>query len=145
MENVLVTVIGTQCGIDGEESRIELIAKGHRKQQAGITYITYKEALSGLDDTTTLLKLYADSGCLVRMGSYEQKQEFRPGEKTYSPYITPYGNMELGVLTRNLSIDRAQTDSADAEQTVLLCYELEINGQWQSTNTLQIKVTKDSP
>lgn len=140
MQEVIVTVVGTQRRLDGEEDVIELIAKGHRRQNNGVTYITYKEEVSGLDGAITLLKLYSDHVSLVRMGAYEQKQEFYPGHKTYSLYSTPYGSMELGVLTRELSLENTQGENLISDQFLWLAYELDIDGEWQSSNTLKISV-----
>lgn len=142
MENVLVKVIGTQIGHDGEQDRIELIAKGQRQDKNGVTYITYREALSGLDNTTTLLKLYSDHVSLIRMGDYEQKQEFCPGRKTYGTYITPYGSMKIGVYTSQLVQQPGPEGEISSNQTISISYELEIDGQWQSANTLNITVSK---
>jgi uncharacterized beta-barrel protein YwiB (DUF1934 family) len=141
MEDVIVTVIGTQRGLDGDQNTIKLIAKGHYQQKGEVTYITYKEELSGLEGATTLLKLYPDHVCLVRMGPYEQKQEFVPGHKTYSLYVTPYGSMKLGVWTHDLSRDIGNAENP-MDGTILISYELEIEGKWQSANTLKISVTK---
>lgn len=141
MEDVIVTVIGTQLGQDGEQDRIELIAKGHRHHKCGVTYITYKEVLSGLDNTTTLLKLFPDRVFLIRMGTYEHKQEFYPGHKTYGMYITPYGSMKLGIFTRDLLLEDMKKTNTTG-QTISISYELEIDGQWQSSNALRITVAK---
>jgi uncharacterized beta-barrel protein YwiB (DUF1934 family) len=142
MKDVIVTVIGTQQGPDGDQNTIELIANGHCRQKGEITYITYKEELSGLEGTTTLLKLYSDHVTLVRMGRYEQKQEFIPGRKTYSRYVTPYGSMKLGVLTRDLARDIANAENPVDGQTILISYELDVEGKWQSSNTLKISFIK---
>lgn len=142
MEDVIVTVKGTQKGFDNEETAIELVAKGQYCQKGETGYITYKEELSGLDGTTTLLKLYSDHVCLIRMGSYEQKQDFVPGRKTYSRYITPYGVIEMGALTRDLSREIINTEDPIAGQTILINYELECDGEWQSSNTLKISIAR---
>lgn len=142
MQAVIVSVTGTQQGADGEINTIELVAKGHCRQTHGTTYITYKEEVTGLDGATTLLKLYPDHICLVRLGAYEQKQEFIPGRKTYSLYRTPYGSMKLGVLTHDLSCHPADEHDPSAGQIVLITYELEMEGQWQSSNTLKLSFLK---
>ena len=142
MEDVIVTVIGTQLRKDGEQDKIELIASGHRQQKSGVTYITYKEVLSGLEDTTTLLKLLPDRVCLSRRGAYTQNQEFYPGRTTYGMYITPYGSMKLGVSTHDLLQENMSETNITTGQTISISYELEIDGHWQSSNTLRITVAK---
>lgn len=142
MEEVIVSVIGTQRDLDGDENRIELVSVGRRHEKGGVSYITYKEELSGMDKTTTMLKLYPDRVILIRTGSYEQKQEFFPGRKTYSMYTTPYGSLELGVATRELSMNESSKENSVSSQTISIQYELEIDGRWQSSNSLKICVAK---
>ncbi|MDU4961212.1 MAG: DUF1934 domain-containing protein [Sporomusaceae bacterium] len=142
MQAVIVKVTGTQQGADGEIETIELTATGSCRRQNGTTYITYKEELTGLDGASTLLKLYPNHICLVRLGAYQQKQEFIPGRKTYSNYVTPHGSLMLGVTTRSLAFTPIDENDPSAGQTVAINYELEVEGQWQSSNTLRLSFTK---
>lgn len=136
---VVVTVVGTQRDDKGEENTIELISVGRMYTKNGIHYITYDEsALSGMEGATTLIKLYSGHLSVVRMGSVEHKQEFRQGEKSYSTYITPYGTMKMNVYTNRLA-----TAIVGASGTIDVNYELEIDGQWQSSNTLSIHIRED--
>lgn len=136
---VVVTVVGTQRDDKGEENTIELISVGRMYTKNGIHYITYNEsALSGMEGATTLIKLYSGHLSVVRMGSVEHKQEFRQGEKSYSTYITPYGTMKMNVYTNRLA-----TAIVGASGTIDVNYELEIDGQWQSSNTLSIHIRED--
>lgn len=139
MRKVIVTVVGTQTDAAGEESRIELVTVGSRRDKDGVSYITYRESeVSGLEGTTTLLKLYPGRMTLVRMGAVELKQEFAPGLKSHGTYITPYGSMKLTVATR--SLERAAAGGIDA---VTAGYDLEINGRWQSYNTLALEIREE--
>ncbi len=139
MRKVIVTVVGTQTDAAGEESRIELVTVGSRRDKDGVSYITYRESeVSGLEGTTTLLKLYPGRMTLVRMGAVELKQEFAPGLKSHGTYITPYGSMKLTVATR--SLERAAAGGIDA---VTAGYDLEINGRWQSYNTLAVEIREE--
>lgn len=140
MNTVTIRVKGTQRDETGEENAIELVTVGHSQVKNGVHYITYKEHVSGMEGSTTLLKVYPEpeSLCLVRMGKFEQKQEFIPGEKTYGAYITPYGSMKMAVDTHLLRISR------ESIQTIEVQYDLEINGRWQSANTLLISVDSGS-
>lgn len=139
MKPVIVTIVGTQRDVCGEETRIELITVGHYKQKQDVQYITYKDSeVSGLEGTATMLKVYSDHVVLVRLGSIQQKQEFYVGKKMLSEYATPYGSMEIGVLTQSMNIALAA-----AAGTLTIRYELEVNGQWQSTNTLLISLQEE--
>ena len=139
MNTVVITVIGSQQDAEGEDSRIELITVGRHYKKNGVHYITYQETqLSGMEGTTTLLKVYPDRITLVRMGSVQQKQEFRLGEKTCGTYITPYGAMEMAAVTSKLGFSyRGAGGSMHIE------YELEIDGHWQSKNELIVNIQEE--
>ena len=140
MVNVIVTVVGTQRDAQREESRIELITAGHYYEKNGVRYIIYQDSeVSGLEGTKTMLKVYDDYVVLVRMGSVKQEQEFRLGKKSHSTYVTPYVSMDMGILTQNIDLDLGALVN-----NIHVRYELEINGQWQSTNTLSISVQEEN-
>lgn len=139
MIDIVITVIGTQRDGKGEESRIELITAGRGYEKNGVRYIVYKDSeISGLEGVTTMLKIYDQYVVLVRTGSVDHKQEFRLDEKSYSMYHTPYGTMQMGILTKNIKMALASVIG-----TLEISYELEMNGQWQSTNTLSISIREE--
>ena len=139
MRKVVVTVVGTQTDAGGEESRIEFVTVGSRQDRDGVSYITYRESeITGMEGTTTLLKLYADRLILVRMGAVELKQEFRLGLTSHCTYITPYGSLKMAVSTRHF-----QAAGGDDRETVTAGYDLEIDGRWQSYNTLAVEIREE--
>lgn len=142
IDRVLITVIGSQRDAQGEENKIELFTQGRKYAKNGVDYIAYQETeINGLDGAATLLKIYQDYVILVRMGTVEQRQEFRLGERCFSSYITPFGSLKMSVRTTRLTVTRA---SAGGSVTgVHIEYELEIDGQWQSANTLNVTVQGD--
>jgi uncharacterized beta-barrel protein YwiB (DUF1934 family) len=140
--NVLVTVVGTQLDGDGEENRIELVTTARYWQKNGVEYIIYHEsAVSGLENTTTALKIYPEEVALIRMGGIEQKQEFKVGQRSSSTYITPYGVMKMGIVTNKLDI--SFNEAQGTVGTIDIQYDLEIDGQWQSANSLSITVREE--
>ncbi|AIF50013.1 DUF1934 domain-containing protein [Pelosinus sp. UFO1] len=142
MKNVVVTIIGTQKDEQKEESRIELITLGRCYSKNGVNYILYKDSeISGLEGVTTMLKVYDKQVTLVRTGSVEHKQDFRLGEKSRSAYVTPYGTMQMSIVTNSLEIT---SDSITGIKDLDISYELEMNGQWQSANTLSISIREES-
>jgi uncharacterized beta-barrel protein YwiB (DUF1934 family) len=139
MRNVVVKVVGIQTDGYGEESRIELVTVGASHEKDGVRYISYRESeLSGMEGTTTLLKVFGDHIALIRMRAVEQKQEFYLGKKSFSTYVTPFGNMKMSVFTKRLDI---QFDNCPS--SINVAYELEINGQWQSSNTLSVSIREE--
>ncbi len=139
MRKVVVTVVGTQTDASGEEHRIEFMTVGSRRDRDGVSYITYPESeITGMEGTTTLLKLYSDRLILVRMGSVELKQEFYPGLKSYCMYITPYGSLKMAVSTRHFALT-----AEGGKEAVNAGYDLEIDGRWQSYNTLAVEIREE--
>jgi len=140
MMNVLITIIGTQRDGQGEESRIELITVGRCYEKNGVRYIVYQDSeISGFEGVTTMLKLYDKHIVLVRTGRIDHTQEFCLGEKRHSAYITPYGTMQMSILTNSI-----QMALDGITGSLEISYELEMNGQWQSTNTLSISIQEES-
>lgn len=139
MNKVIVTVIGRQQDQDGEETGIELTSVGRHHARNGTNYITYQESeITGLEGTTTMLKVYQDHVVLVRIGSVAQNQEFWLGKNTYATYATPYGTMNMSVLTRRMNIAfNGASGQIDIE------YDLTIDGQWQSVNALSIRIQEE--
>ncbi len=140
MKKAVVNVQGVQKDLNGDDNSIELVAFGHIGKINEKIYITYKETeLTGLEGTTTLLKIDKQSVTLIRTGSIlQQKQEFSLGKKSFSEYTTPYGTMQLGAFTKKMFIEES-----DNGYHIFIEYELDIDGQAQSVNTLSILVRED--
>lgn len=139
MNKVLVTVIGVQKDEAGEENRIELISVGKHYCKNGVHYILYEDSeISGMEGTTTLLKVADGSVSLIRKGKIMQEQYFALDKKSLSTYTTPYGRLKLSVLTKKLDIQYGVISGS-----IEIDYELSIDGKWQSDNQLQIKVCAD--
>ena len=137
MDNVVVKIIGLQKDIYGEETCIKTTVLGRYYLKNDVHYLTYIDEQLSQEGapTTTLLKVYSDHIILARMGNVEQRQVFRLGQKTSSTYVTPYGNMELSILTRQITTDFRMISGA-----IDIAYDLEVDGQWQSENVLSITI-----
>lgn len=137
--NCNIKVMGTQKNADQEETSLEFFTLGRRYHKNGIEYIVYEEtAVSGLEGTTTVIKIYPSHIVLLRMGSVEQKQEFRSGYTSPGTYHTPYGKFSMSMDTRCLAVHLSETYGE-----IKIKYELSIDGQWQSSNTLSIFVREE--
>ncbi|WP_319404200.1 DUF1934 domain-containing protein [uncultured Anaeromusa sp.] len=139
MKRVFVTITGRQKDVYDQEQCQEMTVAGTYYRRNGVDYISYREREEdGLGQTTTLLKIYEDRTILVRRGDVEQEQEFRRGERTESGYATPYGKLSLGIMTKEYSWLFGQASGA-----VDITYDLEIDGQWQSTNQLSVMIREE--
>lgn len=139
MKELIVTVNCVQTDISGDKNTIELSTVGKSYIKNNATIIRYQEsALTGMENTTTVIKVYANEVILVRMGEFEYKQEFCIGQTSYGLYVTPYGTMKMHNYTSNLEINLY-----DSLGTINIEYDLFIEGKYQSTNYLTITTRED--
>lgn len=141
MKQVKVTITGKQYDKQGEETVLELVSVGRYYHKAGIDYVTYQETeVSGMEGTTTLLKIYSDYVVLIRTGSVEQKMVFQLGHTHSGSYITPYGRFFITVITKELNVNITQDDLGKIE----IHYDIKLDGEWVNHNILTVKVREDN-
>ncbi len=138
-KDVLVQVKGTQVNDLGEADTIELITVGTFFIRPGSYYIVYNEsAISGMEGTTTALKIEPTRVTLNRMGQAELKQTFEKGVWNEGCYVTPYGSMMVGVIP-----SKVEVDLTDVGGSINLEYELQVGREKISDNMLSITVKED--
>lgn len=139
MEQVIIEVHGTQRYAGGREEKIVLLTPGRHYQKNGTDYFIYREtSLSGMEGTTTTLKVRGSEVILVRTGAVEARQVFAVGQPHYSTYITSFGSLAIGILPVRVDVVRRNSGT-----TINLTYELRIEGEWQSTNSLCIAIREE--
>ncbi|MGI9862984.1 DUF1934 domain-containing protein [Moorella naiadis] len=135
-KDVLVRVRGTQTNELGEQDSIELITEGRFFIRDQHYYILYNETyLSGMEGTTTTLKVEPRRVTLNRMGTAEQKTTFETGILNAGFYVTPYGTMRISVLPSKVEVDLTEQGGS-----INLEYELQLGQEKVSDNQLQITV-----
>jgi uncharacterized beta-barrel protein YwiB (DUF1934 family) len=129
----------TQTEKSGEKSEIEFFAEGSYIEKNGIIYITYKETeLSGMEGTTTTLKIAEKSLSIMRFGTHNSKLEFRQGEQTLTNYHTPYGNIEIIIDTHLLDMNL----QLEGKSTIYLKYSLQANAEEAIMNEVIITIER---
>lgn len=137
MKEVLLKVKGTQRQDSGSPDTIELITPGKMFIKNEMFYITYSETeISGMEGTTTLLKVEPEKVTLNRMGNSEQKHTFEKGVLNDGYYITPYGTMQMSVIPSKVEVDLTANGGS-----INLEYELQVNQKKLSDNHLSITVS----
>jgi uncharacterized beta-barrel protein YwiB (DUF1934 family) len=128
----------TQEDKSGDKSEIEFFVEGTYIEKSNATYISYKEtAISGMEGTTTMLRITENSLSIIRFGIYNSKLEFIRGEKTFTNYQTPYGNMPMEIDTRVLDIDLRQGEKSN----IHLEYSLDTGSEEALMNETMISFT----
>ena len=140
MKPVLVTVESIQRNENGEEITLELVSEGKFYAKDRAQYIVYEESeITGMAGVTTVIKIPEDgTGCLLRLGSLKQRQEYAVGRESRSTYETPVGIM--GVTMKTYECDVALRDGVG---TIRLGFDVTIEGVGANYNQVTITVRED--
>lgn len=135
-KDVMITVDSKQEHPDKDADIMNFVTEGTYYKKENDYYITYDESkLTGMDGTTTTLKIEPDSVTLIRLGNVSSLMVFQKGRKHTSEYNTDYGVIEVGVTARKLSVDMN-----DLGGQINVEYVIEVNNQLTSFTTLSVMV-----
>jgi len=141
MKDITLKIIGTQVSPDNEEDTVEFVTEGQLYEKNGALYLLYDESeLSGEAGCKTTLKIRDN---VVRMkrfmgnnqGTYTI-MEFEKGKKYSGIYNTPYGPIELEVLTNTLESNLSEEGTG----TVNIDYHICLRGLAEGRNKLAIHI-----
>ena len=133
-KNVVITVRGLQAEINAEEP-VEVISAGTYLRKENTHYLSYDEADENGKLTKNRIKITPECIEMVKQGGVSTQMLFRLGEKQYSCYSTPFGDLTLGMTTKNI-----QVEEEEHTLSAKLLYGLEINGAHMSECKLDIEV-----
>ena len=144
MKDIMLRIIGNQLrGLEskaGDETAMEFITEGRFARKGDALYLIYEESeLSGVEGYTTSLKV---TGGKVRMkryageGGVQTAVEFEKGRKFTGWYETPFGAIEMEVLTNEID---NQLDPDGAGKLGIDC-SVSLKGLTESRNLLQFEI-----
>lgn len=137
-KKIWISIKGKTKQEDGPEDTVELITQGEMYKKSSSDYIIYNETeVSGLEGTTTTLKIDDGKVSIIRLGSTNSHMIFEKGRKNYNKYSTPYGDMSMMVYTEAINVDY---NSENSPTNIFVDYNIEIQGLLSSKNTLNIEV-----
>ena len=96
------------------------------------------EATGEVETSDITLMLESDHVTMVRTGDYSNTMSFSRGKRHEGVYVTPYGEMNMGVLTREL-----KTKAEPHRGFVHLKYQLDMEGSSVSVNELHLEYFSD--
>lgn len=138
LSDVLVSLVSKQVDADGVKSGMSLTTEGKYYEKAGCKYITYKESEStGMEGTTTLLKIESEQVSVIRTGGVEAKLVFMKGKRYISDYTTSFGTLHMGIIPLNV-----EAFIQEGEGRIRLEYDLEIDDRPISRNSMVIEVRR---
>ncbi len=92
------------------------------------------EATGEVQDADITLMLEADHVTMIRTGETSNTMSFSHGKRHEGVYVTPYGEMNMGVFTRELKL-KAEPHKG----FVHLKYQLDMEGSSVSVNELHLE------
>ena len=129
-KNVIISVKGTQTAEDQDMNVMELVTEGKYYKKDDAYYVTYDESeVTGMDGTTTTLKVMDGIVTLIRMGSVNSHFVFQQGQKHVSYYDTEHGAFTISVLAN--AVDVKMNDHGGE---IRVGYELEIDNNKTGEN-----------
>lgn len=106
MKDIMLKITGRQCSGDEAEDQMEFITEGKLYERGASKYLIYEESeFSGFPGCKTTLKLTGNCIKMKRVGQsvgYGTEFIFEKGKRFNSKYHTPYGNLDMEVLTNDV-------------------------------------------
>lgn len=137
-ENVIISIKSHQVYDEQEPDCIELVSAGTLEQTAEGYIITYQESeLTGLEGTTTVLRVSKGQVTLLRQGGVNSVMVFEEGRQHVSVYETPEGTLAISINTRRL---RSALDDRGGD--IEIQYTIDVNHAATGLNQFHIHVSR---
>ena len=140
MKDIMIRLTGRQLNSEGTDTdQIEFITEGKAYKKGNATYLTYEEGeMSGLEKVRTTVRIGNDGEIrMKRFGSsllLETVMEFQKGKRFNSLYQTPYGAIEMEVLTNRI----INSIRPDLTGSLYIDYDIALKGISEGRNMLNI-------
>ena len=135
-KDVVISLHGVRTGDDKADEVIELVTSGKYCANDSGYVITYPESeLTGLEGTTTTLKVEDSKITLTREGKTVSQMVFEEGRKHFSLYETMYGSMMVGI-----SAQKVKSTLDEKGGSIQIDYTIDIDHAMTGTNTFIINV-----
>lgn len=133
--DVLLSIVGNQTDIEGEQTRVELFTEGELiALGSGAWRLQYDETeISGMAGSTTALTLQNGQIQLERSGTHSTVMMFEQDKASTLLYVTP-----AGVLEMEITPTRVQYQIDGHQGSLHLEYALDIQGQHAGSNQMTV-------
>lgn len=136
--NALIKIIGKQTA-DGEEDVIELTTNGTLERVGDGWKLCYSETeATGMEGTVTQIEITENRLNLMRLGTHPSMLILEKNKRHHCNYHTPYGTIDLGTYTSELTCDLN-----DHGGELEFSYTLGFNGGISSAHNLHITVQEE--
>ena len=140
MKDIILKIIGKQLTYEMEEVQMEFITEGQIYEQDETLFLVYDESeFSGMPGCKTKMEFTEGQIKMSRLGTgaeFETEIEFRKGKRYTGYYDTPFGAVEMEVLTNDIENNL----SIDGKGSVNIDYQISLKGFTEGRNKLNIEV-----
>ncbi|MDV3428737.1 MAG: DUF1934 domain-containing protein [Bacillota bacterium] len=115
---------------------IEVVTPGDFYNDNEKYYVEYDETeISGMEGTKTIFEIDPGKFTLIRNGTTATKMEFEDKSENFVMYNTPYGMIEMKIMTQELSIN-VNDNGGD----VKIKYDMVLPGEKPLNTTLDVNI-----
>jgi uncharacterized beta-barrel protein YwiB (DUF1934 family) len=141
MKDIMLKIIGSQITRDEGDERMEFITEGKYLEEDGSVLLSYDESeLSGIEGCTTSLRITGGKIKMERYGGLigvDTAIEFEQGRRFKGYYDTPFGSIEMEVLTNSI-VNNIKHDNATGYLDI--DYNISLKGLTESRSRLKIEI-----
>ena len=106
--DVLVSITGARFSEHDKED-VEMIIGGDYFWKNGKHYVLYEEVMEESGEVVkNTVKITPDSMDILKKGSINTHMVFQKGQKNVSCYLTPVGELTVGIETRDIEITETE-------------------------------------
>ncbi len=137
MMNGTLRIVGSHDHGDGKPEIVKTETSALCNNIDGRYIITYDETLPGNDDPDSVIRHRLEIGIgtltMSQTGALASDMRFGLNKTWHSDYKTPYGIMDMSVITRNLMVE-----TGHKKITAHVQYELQMDGNKVSDSNVRI-------
>jgi len=133
-KDVIISLKGRQS--DGSElEEIELVTEGKYYKEGENHFVTYDETeVTGLEGTTTTLKIENDKITMLRYGQNNSQLIFEKGQRHLCCYETQFGAFTIGIRSKIVNIDIGESGGEISAE-----YQIEIDNNYSGVNDFHLQ------
>lgn len=133
--NVLISISGARMTEDGPE-QVEMVTTGDYFGRDGKHFVLYEELPDdGSEPIKNTIRIQPDRMAITKKGEASTQLVFEKNRKNLSCYVTPFGQMMVGVCTGDVKVLEEEN-----LLTVDVDYSLDINYEHVSDCSITLKV-----
>lgn len=144
MKDITIKINGKN-NYPGEDEcdEIDIVTEGKIYKKDNSIYLVYEETdIAGFENCKTTIKISGDKVKMKRFAkdSVPTEMEFTKGKRFTSKYITPYGPLDMEILTYNLD----NTINENGTGRLKLDYGISLNGELDGRNIIDITLLEEA-